>query len=228
MAMATAAILPIKRFADAKQRLQPVLGSGSRQALAAAMFADVLSTLGRSALVERLIVVTGERQVRDAVFDTDVVLVEEPTEKGQSPAALSGLARAAAAGFDRALLIPGDTPLIDPLELDNLLSNITVSAIDVAIVPDRHGTGTNALVLDPSGPFQPEFGPDSRERHEQQARRRGLRHSIETPSSLLLDVDTPEDLAELRRAFDEHRGRAPRTQGVMRQFERSRRSAISA
>ena len=222
--MATAAILPIKRFEHAKQRLQPVLGSGSRQALASAMFADVLSTLGRSALVERLIVVTGERQVRDAVFDTDVVLVE----KGQSPAALSGLARAAAAGFDRALLIPGDTPLIDPLELDNLLSNVTVSEIDVAIVPDRHGTGTNALVLDPSGPFQPQFGPDSRERHEQQARERGLRHSIDPVPSLLLDVDTPDDLAELQMAFDQHRGRAPRTQGVMRQFERSRRSATSA
>ncbi len=226
--MATAAILPVKRFEHAKQRLQPVLGSGSRRALASAMFADVLSIVGRSALVERIIVVTGERQVRDAIFDTDVVLVDEPTEKGQSPAALSGLARAAAAGFDRALLIPGDTPLIDPLELDNLLSNATVSEVDVAIVPDRHGTGTNALVLDPAGPFQPQFGPDSRQRHEQQARGRGLRHSIETVPSLLLDVDTPEDLAELQRTFDQQRGRAPRTQGVMRQFERSRRSSISA
>jgi hypothetical protein len=45
---------------------------------------------------------------------------------------------------------------------------------------------------------------------------------------LLLDVDTPEDLAELERAFHERRGRAPRPQGVLRQFERSRRSAISA
>jgi 2-phospho-L-lactate guanylyltransferase len=226
--MSTAAILPVKRFAHAKQRLEPELGSGSRQALASAMFADVLSALGRSALVERLIVVTGERQVRDAVFDTDVVLIEDPSEKGQSPAALSGLARAAAAGFDRALLIPGDTPLIDPLELDNLLSTISVSAVDVAIVPDRHGTGTNALVLDPSGPFQPQFGTDSRQRHELEARTRGLRHSIEPVPSLLLDVDTPDDLAALRKAFDEHRGHAPRTQGVIRQFERSRRSTISA
>jgi 2-phospho-L-lactate guanylyltransferase len=226
--MATAAILPIKRFANAKQRLQPGLGAGSRQALASAMVADVISSLGRSTLVERLIVVTCEGQVRDAVFDTDVVLVEDTAEKGQSPAALSGLARAAAAGFDRAVLIPGDTPLIDPLEIDNLLSNVTVSGVDLAIVPDRHGTGTNALVLDPSGPFQPQFGPDSRERHEQQARKRGLRHAIEVVPSLLLDVDTPEDLAELQRAFDEHRGRAPRTQGVIRQFERSRRSALPA
>jgi 2-phospho-L-lactate guanylyltransferase len=226
--MATAAILPVKRFADAKKRLQPVLGSGSRQALASAMFADVLSSLVRSTLLERLIVVSGERQVRDAVFDTDVVLIDDPAEKGQSAAALSGLARAAAAGFERALLIPGDTPLVDPLELDNLLSNLAVSAIDVAIVPDRHGAGTNALVLDPSGPFQPQFGPDSRARHEQQARTRGLRHSVESVPSLLLDVDTPDDLAELGRAFDEHRGRAPRTEGVIRQFERSRRSAIPA
>jgi 2-phospho-L-lactate/phosphoenolpyruvate guanylyltransferase len=226
--MATVAILPVKRFAHAKHRLQPELGSGSRQALASAMVADVLSSLRRSALVERLIVVTSEDQVRQAAFDTDIVLVDDPIEKGQSAAALSGLARAAAAGFDRALLIPGDTPLIDPLEIDNLLSNVAAATVDVAIVPDRHGTGTNALVLDPSGPFQPQFGPDSRERHEQQARERGLRHSIELVPSLLLDVDTPEDLAELGRAFGERGGRAPRTQGVLRQFERSRRSAMSA
>jgi 2-phospho-L-lactate/phosphoenolpyruvate guanylyltransferase len=226
--MATAAILPVKRFEDAKQRLQPLLGAGSRQALASAMFADVLSVLGRATLVERLIVVSGERQVRDALLDSDVVLVDDPAEKGQSQAALSGLARAAAAGFDRALLIPGDTPLVDPLELDDLLSKLAASTIDVAIVPDRHGSGTNALVIDPSGPFQPQFGPDSRARHEQQARMRGLRHTIEEVPSLLLDIDTPDDLAELGRAFDEHRGRAPRTEGVMRQFERSRRSAISA
>ena len=226
--MATVAILPVKRFEAAKQRLQPVLGSGSRQALAAAMFADVLSALRRSSLVEMVIVVSGEPAAREAMGEPDLMLVADPADKGQSPAALTGLARASALGYESALLIPGDTPLLDPLELDSLISNASVSDLDLVIVPDRHGTGTNALLLDPSRSFQPQFGLESRVLHEQQAKRRGLRHSIEKVPSLLLDIDTPEDLDALRKAFDERRGHAPRTQGVLRQFKRSRQSAVTA
>jgi 2-phospho-L-lactate guanylyltransferase len=100
--------------------------------------------------------------------------------------------------------------------------------MDVVIVPDRHGEGTNALLMDPAGAFQPQFGPGSRELHEAQARKRGLKHSVEQVPSLLLDIDTPDDLAELRRAFDQQRARAPRTQGVIVQMDRSRGSAIPA
>ena len=52
------------------------------------------------------------------------------------------------------------------------------------IVPDRHGTGTNALALDPRGAFEPQFGPGSRARHVRAgARPRGSRtRSITVPS----------------------------------------------
>jgi len=58
-----AAILPVKRFEAAKQRLGEALGSGSRAALAAAMFADVLSALERSEMLQAIVVVSGEREV---------------------------------------------------------------------------------------------------------------------------------------------------------------------
>jgi 2-phospho-L-lactate guanylyltransferase len=226
--MSTVAILPVKRFANAKQRLEPALSSGSRQALAAAMFADVLGALRHSTLLDSVIVVSSEAAARDAATDPEVVLLHDVAEKGQSHATLSGLARASALGYQRALLVPGDTPLIDPLELDNLISNAALGELDLVIVPDRHGAGTNALLIDPAGSFQPQFGPGSRERHEEQARKRGLQHSVEQVPSLLLDIDTPDDLAELRRAFEQERARAPRTQGVIVQIERSRGSAIPA
>jgi 2-phospho-L-lactate guanylyltransferase len=226
--MPTAAILPVKRFAHAKQRLAPALGEGSRRALAAAMFADVLGALRHSSLVDTVILVSSEPVVRDAADDESLVLLPDPAEKGQSHATLAGLARASAMGYERALLVPGDTPLIDPLELDNLIANAALGDVNVVIVPDRHGSGTNAVLLDPASPFQPQFGPGSRERHTEQARRRGLRNSIAEVPSLLLDIDTPDDLAELRKAFELQRGRAPRTQGVIVQIERSRSSAIPA
>jgi 2-phospho-L-lactate guanylyltransferase len=226
--VSTAAILPVKRFALAKQRLAPALGEGSRRALAAAMFADVLGALRHSTLIDTVILVSSEPVVRDAAEDQALVLLQDAVEKGQSHATLTGLARASALGCERALLVPGDTPLADPLELDNLIANAALGELDVVIVPDRHGEGTNAVLLDPAGSFQPQFGPGSRERHEEQARRRGLRHSIEQVPSLLLDIDTPDDLAELRRAFEQQRARAPRTQGVIMQIERSRSSAVPA
>jgi 2-phospho-L-lactate/phosphoenolpyruvate guanylyltransferase len=226
--MPTAAILPVKRFALAKQRLEPALGQGSRRALAAAMFADVLGALRHSTLIDTVILVSSEPVVRDAVDDDSLLLLPDPAEKGQSHATLAGLARASALGYERALLVPGDTPLIDQLELDNLIANAALGEVDVIIVPDRHGTGTNAVLLDPASPFQPQFGPGSRERHEEQARRRGLSHSVEQVASLLLDIDTPDDLAELRKAFEQHLARAARTQGVIVQIDRSRSSAIPA
>jgi 2-phospho-L-lactate guanylyltransferase len=226
--MATAAILPVKRFALAKQRLEPALGRGSRQALAAAMFADVLGALRHSTLIDAVILVSSEPVVRDTAADQGILLLDDVAEQGQSQATLTGLARASALGYERALLVPGDTPLIDPLELDNLIANSALGEMDVVIVPDRHGEGTNSLLMDPAGTFQPQFGPGSRELHEAQARKRGLKHSVEQVPSLLRDIDTPDDLAELRRAFDQQRARAPRTQGVIVQMDRSRGSAIPA
>ena len=226
--MPTAAILPVKRFAHAKQRLAPALGEGSRRALAAAMFADVLGALRHCSLIDTVILVSSEPVVRDAVDHDSLLLLPDPAEKGQSHATLAGLARASALGYERALLVPGDTPLIDQLELDNLIANAALGEVDVIIVPDRHGTGTNAVLLDPASPFQPQFGPGSRERHEEQARRRGLSHSVEQVASLLLDIDTPDDLAALRKAFEQHLARAARTQGVIVQIDRSRSSAIPA
>ena len=221
--MPTAAILPVKRFSQAKQRLQPALGAGSRTALAAAMFADVLAALRHASLIDTVLLVSGESTVQDLAMEPEVTLINDLSEKGQSHAALSGLARASALGYDSALLIPGDTPLIDPLEIDSLVSNTALADVDVVIVPDRHGTGTNALVMNPGGTFQPQFGPDSLRLHVEQAKRRSLRHEVQPLESLGLDIDTGEDLAELRRAFDTHHGRGPRTQGVLKQLDRSQR-----
>jgi 2-phospho-L-lactate/phosphoenolpyruvate guanylyltransferase len=182
----------------------------------------VLGALERASTLETIVVVSGDRRVRDMVAGTDVVLIADIDEKGQSHAARTGLARASALGCSRAALVPSDCPLLEPSELDRLVE-ASVTA-DVVIVPDRHDTGTNAIVIDPSGPFEPQFGPDSLRRHTEQAERRGLAYSLERPPSLTLDVDTGEDLLALAVALERSHGRAPRTQGVLRQIERTRES----
>jgi 2-phospho-L-lactate guanylyltransferase len=217
-----AAILPVKRFETAKQRLGEALGAGSRAVLAAAMFSDVIRSLERARSLEAIVVVSGDRQVRDVLAGRDVILIDDNADKGQSHAARDGLARAAALGCDVAALVPSDCPLLDPAELEQLLS--ASSGADVVIVPDRHGTGTNALVVDPTGPFEPQFGPGSLRRHTEQAERRGLTYAVERPDSLTLDVDNGDDLVALAIALERSHGRAPRTRGVLRQIQRTRDS----
>jgi 2-phospho-L-lactate guanylyltransferase len=190
------------------------------------MFSDVIGALERASSVQTILVVSGDRQVRDVVAGRDVVLIEDPVEKGQSHAARSGLARASALGCERAALVPSDCPLLEAADLDSLIA--ASAAADVVIVPDRHGTGTNALVVDPSGSFEPQFGPDSLRRHTEQAERRGLSYCVEHPLSLTLDVDTGDDLVALAVALERSHGRAPRTQGVLRQIERTRESGSVA
>ena len=221
--MPTAAILPVKRFDAAKQRLGESLGAATRATLAAAMFADVLSQLGRAAAIDTIIVVTGEPAAQKAAHEAGATLVEDTAEKGQSHAALAGIARAAATGHDRALLVPGDCPLVDPAELDQLVESTRDH--DVAIVPDRHGEGTNALVLDPRGRFEPRFGPGSRARHVEQAERNGLTYRVVTVPSLDLDIDTGDDLRRLPDALDSAHGRAARTRGALSQIIRARDAA---
>ena len=78
-------------------------------------------------------------------------------------------------------------------------------------MPDRHGTGTNALLMCPADAIGPAFGPDSRNRHVERARRRELEAVVEEVPSLALDLDTAEDLEALREALADEPTLAPET-----------------
>jgi 2-phospho-L-lactate/phosphoenolpyruvate guanylyltransferase len=124
--------------------------------------------------------------------------------------------------------VPGDTPLLDAGELSSLLARAEEASIGVVAVPDRHGTGTNALLLTPPDAIEPSFGEGSLDRHVAAARDAGLTCSVDPLPSLVLDVDTPEDLAELGGRLERQRGVAPVTRGALRQLLRARGDRVSA
>lgn len=221
--MSTIAILPVKSFGAAKQRLAPDLGAGSRQALAQAMFSDVLASLRRVGGLDSVAVVTADRVAESAALGGRVRVLADTEQSGHTAAARIGIRHALASGFDRVLLVPGDTPLLDPEEVAGLLAR----SGSVSIVPDRHGTGTNALVLSPPDAIVPSFGPGSRQRHVEAAEAAGVPHAVEQVPTLMLDVDTGDDLALLAATLRERRGQAPSTRGALRQLERARASRSS-
>lgn len=227
--MKTLAILPVKTFSAAKQRLGGVLASGSRHALAQAMLSDTLSSLKRVDGVDGVVVVTRDREAEGAALGRGAEVVRDGDEAGQSAAALLGTRHALAGGYERVLLVPGDTPLLDPSEVDALLADAEERQRRVVIVPDRHGTGTNALLLSPPDALRPSFGPGSLRRHVEEAQAAGVSHEVAEVPSLALDVDTPEDLSELAARLHDRRGTAPMTRGALRQLDRSRvRKAVPA
>jgi 2-phospho-L-lactate guanylyltransferase len=227
--MRTAAILPVKRFVWANQRLGASVADTMRLKLAGAMVADVLLALEQTASIEHTIVVTREQEVANAARGRGAVVLEDAAESGQSAAAALGVSYALAEGIERVLCVPGDCPALDPLELEALLSVDTADGArpGVVIVPDRHGTGTNGLLLSPPDAIVPSFGPGSCARHLGLAAAAGLAHRLAHPPSLLLDIDTGADLTALRERLAGLSDRAPHTRAVLGQPERTNLSPLT-
>ena len=107
-----------------------------------------------------------------------------------APPRRSASTRRVERGAERVLLVPGDCPALDPARGRRAARRAGPGRR--SIVPDRHGTGTNALLLDPPDAIAPAFGPGCCARHAAAPRAAGVRVGgrVELPS-LALDVDTP-------------------------------------
>jgi 2-phospho-L-lactate/phosphoenolpyruvate guanylyltransferase len=221
--MRTAAVLPVKSFGRAKQRLDEAVGQPDRAELAAAMVGDVLDALGAVPGLDDLIVVTAEPRAAAAARSAGAQVVDDPVESGQSDAAARGVAAAVARGADRVLLVPGDCPALDAAEVGGLLDGFPGAG--VVIVPDRHGSGTNALRLTPPDVIDPAFGPGSFARHAAYGAAAGAVVRVAQAPSLELDIDTPGDLAALRSAMQRLPDAAPRTRALLERL--SPRSAVA-
>ena len=108
--MRTAAVLPVKSFGRAKQRLGAAVAAPERAELARTMLDDVLAALGAVAGLDELIVVTSEERAAEAARAAGARVVADPDEAGQSHAA----ATPSAAGV--ASLYPG---LLDGMVTDD-------------------------------------------------------------------------------------------------------------
>jgi 2-phospho-L-lactate guanylyltransferase len=207
------AVLPVKRFGEAKRRLAAGIDNERRETLVAAMLEDTLEAIEGSRSIEKTIVVTGDPRAQEIVAASSAEVLPDPTDEGHVVAALAGIARAEVDGASCVALLPGDCPLLEPKELDRLLTGVPSSF--VAVVPDRHGTGTNALILSPPNAIEPAFGEGSCARHVAAARDANLPFAVEELSSLALDLDTPADVVALTRALAAGSKRGRRTAKVL-------------
>jgi 2-phospho-L-lactate/phosphoenolpyruvate guanylyltransferase len=211
----TTAIVPVKGFSTANGRLNGLLSASERERLAEALFLDLIVKLPRSRCIDDVLVVTSDPSVarQTGWFGHRVLLQEE--DEGHAEAAAVGARAAMADGAQRVAMLPVDCPMLDMEELDAHLGR---SARTALIVPDRHGTGTNALMLNPPDLFLPAFGPESCARHVSRARATGQSFALEVVESLAIDLDTPEDFTLLRDRLLLEPQPAPRSAKVLWQL----------
>ncbi len=191
------ALLPVKAPHLAKQRLSTVLAPAQREALARSMYEEMLEKLRAARGIDRIVVATSDADTAAHARRSGALVFEEREQHNHSRSANDAARWAMEQGAATVMLLPIDVPLATSAEIEALAA---AARPGVLIVPSADGTGTNALVLTPPNAIPAHFGPGSFRRHLEEAQARGLTVEVLRPPGLVFDIDTPEDLSELRRA----------------------------
>lgn len=200
------ALVPIRSLTTGKTRLAGALSIDERAALTKFMVAGVIHSALSSESIHAVVVVSPDPDALVFAANTDSRVVTV-LQSEQTPGLLMGLdvgrAQAMSLGASAVLVIFGDLPLLEGIDVRNIVRR----AVPVVIAPDRHGTGTNALLLRFTGPescnqFEFQFGEGSYDRHVAEAHRLGLDVATSIAPGTAFDLDTPADLKVL---FDDPR-----------------------
>ncbi len=186
------AVIPVKASAESKTRLAGVLDPDERQALVGTMLGGVVDAARAARSIDRVCLVGPSR----IGLPEEIRLLHDPGQ-GLNAAVQSALAEVLDEDVDRLVIIAADLPQVTAQDID-LLAAAPAGA--VAIGPDRHETGTNALSLPlpAARHFRFAYGTDSFARHKAEAERNGLGLEIVLSRGLGHDIDEPEDLEHAR------------------------------
>jgi 2-phospho-L-lactate guanylyltransferase len=178
-------IVPIKRFTDAKRRLE---GVRDRAAVAEALTRDTLQAVASSRKVRMVLVMTDDPLLVEDLRLPVAAVVRTQERPGLNGAIADGLAYAGESWPDFGVaVLQGDLPALTAEDLDAVLES--AEEVPLGLVPDANGTGTAMITGKPGVPLLPAFGEGSAARHQE------LGHKpIRAPERLRRDVDTRADL----------------------------------
>lgn len=196
----TRAIVPVKALAGAKSRLAGVLSPEQREELTLGTLSRVLGALRDSGAVEVTTVVTPDVRVADLALAAGAEVVRE-REHDLNAAVSEARERADEGPADACLVVLGDLPWLSAEDVAGLVRCGEREGACIAAV-DRHGSGTNALLLRPADALPLLFGAHSYGRYREAAAARGIPLLTYYSVGTAFDVDTPADLEILRSSAD--------------------------
>lgn len=192
------ALLPLKSFVNAKQRLSGVLSPQQRQHFFHFMVEDVLEVLANHAGIDKLVIVSDDPGAELLAEHYGVDYWPEESLPGSGlNAVVAGFARTVAQrGVDSLLVVHGDLPLLSGAQLDQLIAAHGLAPA-VTIAPDRHQQGSNCLLCSPPTVIDFHYGENSLQKHRQASESRGVTMLELALPGIACDIDSPEDLLVL-------------------------------
>lgn len=203
----TWAIVPIRGLESAKTRLGERLDAEERLELVTDLLTRTLVATRDASRISGTVVVTMDPAAAGLARDHRAIgLVERAP--GLNAAIVAARSVAVARGATALVVLPADLPAITPLAVDGLVEASLAGRGGtgvIVIVPDRHGSGTNALLVSPPGLIEPAFGPDSLALHRAAGVAAGAT-IVELDGPLTLDLDTTADLLAAESELGAFRG----------------------
>lgn len=203
MAATLWALVPLKNLAQAKSRLAPAVDPETRRALVLAMAEDVLATLDRVAVIERILLVSNEPEAGSLLRHDGRSIERSGSPEVFYSSDQEGLNReleqaavyAATQGAERVLILHADLPWLHPATLERFIGRCPADAACVA--RDKIGTGTNALLAPLPLPLPLVFGVESLPKFRAEAAARNVELLVIDDTELAQDIDRPEDFQRL-------------------------------
>jgi 2-phospho-L-lactate/phosphoenolpyruvate guanylyltransferase len=189
------AIVPVKPLLMGKSRLGSVLSGEERARLNRMLLERTLGVIKKTAGIAGTLVISRDPEVLAIAreFEARTVLEHGQTQNDLNLALARATAIAKAFEINGIIVLPADLPLVAPEDIQEILAEATEVPV-VAIAPDRHNDGTNALLMSPTGLIKFDYGPDSFTRHCKHALESGVKLKIIRRVNLGLDLDYPDDL----------------------------------
>jgi 2-phospho-L-lactate/phosphoenolpyruvate guanylyltransferase len=192
------AVVPVKEFEGAKQRLSSALSPEERRALATIMLEDVLAALSAVRELAGLLVVTVDSVAASLAGRYGARIVSEGAREGHTGAVTTAARLLVREGRAGMMTLPGDIPRASSAEIAATLA-AHKPAPAFTIVPAHDDLGSNTIVCSPPDAVPLRFGEDSFIPHLDAARAQGIEPLVVRHPGIGMDIDNPVDLVAFLR-----------------------------
>ncbi len=193
------AIVPVKRFENAKTRLSSVLDRNDRIHLSSLMLEDTLRILSSSSSLTKVIVVSSDKRAQKLAKRHGANFVNEEREQGVNSAVALADSYCMREAADASIIVPYDLPLLEESDIRKAQELAQNEFQCIVICPSRRYDGTNVLLRKPPSAITTSYDSDSYNMHIKTALSRGISIKYLISKTLMYDIDTPEDALDLIR-----------------------------
>lgn len=198
------AIIPVKKFENAKTRLSPLLEVQDRVRLSELMLHDTLAALARSRALSEIAIVSSDSRAKVIAEKSGATTLAQERDSGVNSAVALADLYAQKKGAAATVVVPQDLPLLAPADVDGMCA--TAKGRRITICPSLRYDGTNVLLRVPPNVIATSYDNNSYKAHVRSAKEAGAAVHVVKSERLMFDVDTPEDAYKLASMPDEKIG----------------------